>query len=140
MKNRKRLITCILFIAFSVLTFSPVYASTTETTLSNTVLYLETCSTINTENDNQIAPYGLKKTVVVKALKYGGDLLAEIVDMIGDESIAKMLKDNAYAIGDFLDSITDSFEANLIQFMAFQLGFPMEAARNIAWAICFFLL
>lgn len=51
-----------------------------------------------------------------------------------------MLKENAFAIGNYLETITDSFEANLIQFMAFELGLPISAARNIAWAICFFLL
>ena len=140
MKNNKRLIACILLVVFSLCSFSPVYASTVETILTDASQYTEVNASDNYVTDNQVSPYGLKKTLVVNALKYGGDLLAEIVDMIGDETIAKMLKDNAYAIGDYLDSITDSFEANLIQFMAFQLGLPIEAARNIAWAICFFLL
>ncbi|MDF2872068.1 MAG: hypothetical protein K0R05_3643 [Anaerocolumna sp.] len=87
------------------------------------------------EDDVIMQPQGIKKDAVVFALKYGGKLLGEIIENIGDKKVGQLLKDNAYVIGDFLDSITDSIEAKLIDFMIFQLGFPSSAARIIAWTI-----
>ena len=82
---------------------------------------------------------GVKKDLLVWALRNGGDLLDNVLDLVSD-SAGDYLKKYAGQIADFLDSITNSFEARLIDFMIFELGFPSSVARSIAWALSTFLL
>lgn len=97
---------------------------------------VQVVATIPTKPNSNIETSGLKKKAVVYALKYGGKLLGKIVDTIGDKAAGKLLKEHAFEIGEFLDSISDGIEARLIDFMIFNLGFPQSAARIIAWTIC----
>jgi hypothetical protein len=144
MKKHLKLVAMILCICMAV-TILPIGAFAAEGTTKETAtqIVVDSSKIDNSVLDGTGGEYqtrGLKKKAVVYALKYGGKLLGSIFDLIGDKKVAKLLKDNSFAIGEFLDSITNAFEARLIDFMIFQLGFPSSAARIIAWAICQVLL
>ncbi|GEM_PF-2412896 len=98
-------------------------------------LYLED----REENNTKISTYGIKKTAVVFALRYGGDMLGSMVKLLSDKN-GKLLKKHSSELADALERFTDSIEANMVQFMIFELGFSSSSARSIAWVICMFAL
>ncbi|MFC9538542.1 hypothetical protein [Lysinibacillus sp. NPDC056959] len=97
-------------------------------------LYLE-----DKENTPKISTRGWKKDGVVLALRYGGDMLGSILGMLSDKN-GKLVKKHSGKLADALDRFENSIEANMIQFMNQELGFPISASRSIAWAICKFAL
>ena len=84
---------------------------------------------------------GFKKTVLVNALRYGGEALDAVLDWLGIASKeAKYLTNHSSKIADFLDSVTDEIEKKLLDFLIFQCDIPQNYARVITIAITGVLL
>ncbi|MCY7913246.1 hypothetical protein FTE28_17835 [Bacillus licheniformis] len=77
---------------------------------------------------------GLKKDALVWALRHGGNLVGDLLSNLSKKN-ANYVKKYSKQIADFLDSVSNSIEARLIDFMIFELGIPASSARTIAWAI-----
>ncbi|MGQ8871398.1 hypothetical protein [Paenibacillus sp. TSA_86.1] len=91
--------------------------------------------------NDRVEAMGLKKTALVKALRYGGEALDTVLDWLGVASKeAKYLSKHSSKIADFLDSVTDEIEKKLIDFLIFQCDIPQGYARVIAYAITGFIL
>ncbi|MER3126114.1 hypothetical protein ABQG68_11920 [Bacillus pumilus] len=108
------------------------------TVLQNATVQNELTNTINNTvvNDPTLSTKGLKKDALVYALRNGGKLLGDLLEILSKKN-ADYVKKYSKQIADFLDSVTNSIEARLIDFMIFELGIPASSARTIAWAIMF---
>ncbi|MCG8400522.1 MAG: hypothetical protein MJA84_02890 [Firmicutes bacterium] len=138
MKNLK-IISLILTISFVFSTFFPTFVFAAKAPETNVTRIVENNQQIENRQESSAEIMGFKKNVIVFALRHGGEALDEIVGLISPKH-GKYLKKHANEIADFLESISDSFEARLIDFMIFELGIPNSSARAIAWAICFVMI
>jgi len=135
-KLKFKFVSMILALSFVFSAAFPTFVLAAEVSEKNQTKVVE--SNKQVEND-PVEIMGWKKSAIVYALKYGGRALDAILDLISPEH-ARYLTKYADEIADFLDSISNSFEARLIDFMIFELGIPNSSARAIAWAICFVML
>lgn len=110
------------------------------TVLQNATVQNELTNKINNTvvNDPTLSTKGLKKDALVYALRNGGKLLGDLLEILSKKN-ADYVKKYSKQIADFLDSVTNSIEARLIDFLIFELGIPASSARTIAWAIMFII-
>ncbi|MBU8577014.1 hypothetical protein [Bacillus pumilus] len=100
-----------------------------ETKLQRTVL-----QTAVEMNEPKASTKGLKKDAVVFALRHGGPLVGKLLGNLSAKNGERVVK-NSKAIANKLDKLSKDIEQTMIDFMHFELGFPISAARSIAWAI-----
>ena len=86
----------------------------------------------------EMQTFGLKKTAIVYAFRYGGKALGTVLDVVSD-STATYVKKNSGKIADAIDDASDLLYASIYQSLL-SAGIPTFYARNIAWAIDTFLL
>ncbi|MNH95186.1 hypothetical protein D3C73_478210 [compost metagenome] len=129
------LFSLILFLSAALPSFAAA-STKTESTPSVKVISKFTTPTNNIPiSSHPIEAQGVKKWLVVQALKYGGPLLGELLEMLSPAA-GEALTEWAYTLGVELDALSSDIEANLIDFMIFDLDLPQSVARSIAWAIC----
>ncbi|WP_282066982.1 hypothetical protein [Bacillus pumilus] len=100
-----------------------------ETKLQRTVL-----QTAVEMNEPKASTKGLKKDALVFALRHGGPLVGKLLGNLSSKN-GKRVAENSKAIANKLDKLSKDIEQTMIDFMHFELGFPISAARSIAWAI-----
>jgi hypothetical protein len=88
--------------------------------------------------DGEVTTQGWKKDALVFALRYGGDFLADLLDILSDKN-ARLVRQYSDELADALDRYERDIEQRLIDFMIFELDFPSSSARTIAWAIMFII-
>ena len=88
--------------------------------------------------DRAIQTYGVKKTVIVAAFRYGGKALSVVLDVVTDDT-AKYVRKNSGKIADAIDDAGEMIHGEILQSLL-SAGVPKFYARNIAWAIDAFLL
>lgn len=88
--------------------------------------------------ESEIQPYGLKKSAIVFAFRYGGNALSTVLDVVS-ESTAKYVKKNSGKIADAIEDAGEMIHGEIYQALL-SAGVPITYARNIAWAIDAFLL
>lgn len=100
-----------------------------ETKLQRTVL-----QTAVEMNEPKASTQSWKKDALVFALRHGGPLVGKLLGNLSSKN-GKRVAENSKAIADKLDKLSKDIEQRMIDFMHFELGFPISAARSIAWAI-----
>ncbi|MBQ4843824.1 hypothetical protein P9173_07440 [Bacillus safensis] len=100
-----------------------------ETKLQRTVL-----QTAVEMNEPKASTKSWKKDALVFALRHGGPLVGKLLGNLSSKN-GKLVTDNSKALANKLDKLSKDIEQKMIDFMHFELGFPISAARTIAWAI-----
>ncbi|PGC67555.1 hypothetical protein [Bacillus safensis] len=100
-----------------------------ETKLQRTVL-----QTAVEMNEPKASTQSWKKDALVFALRHGGPLVGKLLGNLSSKN-GKLVTDNSKALANKLDKLSKDIEQKMIDFMHFELGFPISAARTIAWAI-----
>jgi len=124
----------VISLVLALLLMVPVTAFASTNVPQNTLSNANNADQLQSKANEEIQPYGFKKDALVFALRYGGDLLADLLDILSKRN-ADLVRKYSDEIADELDRLENDIEANLIQFMHESLDFPMSAARSIAWAI-----
>jgi hypothetical protein len=91
-------------------------------------------SKVETNQSGEVTTQGVKKTALIYALRYGGDLLGKLLSNLSKKN-GDYVKKYSDDLADALERFENSIESNLIDFMYFKLDIPISAARSIAWAI-----
>lgn len=86
----------------------------------------------------EMQTFGLKKTAIVYAFRYGGRALSTVLDVVSD-STATYVRKNSGKIADAIDDASAMIHGEIYQSLL-SAGVPTTYARNIAWAIDAFLL
>lgn len=100
-----------------------------ETKLQRTVL-----QTAVEMNEPKASTKGFKKDALVFALRHGGPLVGKLLGNLSKHNGDLVIK-HSKAIANKLDKLSREIEKTMIDFMHFELGIPISAARSIAWAI-----
>lgn len=82
--------------------------------------------------------FGLKKTAIVAAFRYGGKALSTVLDVVSDDT-ADYVRKNSGKIADAIEEASEMIHGEIYQSLR-DAGVPTFYARNIAWAIDGFLL
>lgn len=90
------------------------------------------------EVESEIQPYGLKKSAIVYAFRYGGNVLSTVLDTFSNGT-AKYVKKIPKKIADAIEDAGLMINGEIYQSLL-SAGVPTTYARNIAWAIDAFLL
>ncbi|WP_440118189.1 hypothetical protein [Paenibacillus sp. QZ-Y1] len=126
--------TLVVALGFSFVSPSLSYAATPQIQVSQPQVS-------PTQVDEPIQTMGLKKDVIVKALRYGGKALDNVLDWLGiDSAEAKYLTKNAGKIADFIEETADELEKRLLDFLIFKCDIPQGYARVITSALSAYLL
>lgn len=88
---------------------------------------------LNNPNQPSMSTYGVKKTALVYALRYGGKALSSVTEYLNKDT-AKYLSKNADLIADTLESVSSGFRGAVVQALI-SVGVPHSAASTIGWAI-----
>lgn len=86
----------------------------------------------------KVAEFGLKKTAIVSAFRYGGPNLALVLDTVSP-AVATYIKNNSLKIATAIDSASFMAEGEIMQALI-SAGVPSTTARTITWAITSVLL
>lgn len=127
--------TLALTTLFSIV--SPVTSFAAETKTSTNVktkLQKTVLQTAIEMNEPKASTKGFKKDALVFALRHGGPLVGKLLGNLSSKN-GKRVAENSKVIANKLDKLSKDIEQTMIDFMHFELGFPISAARSIAWAI-----
>lgn len=86
----------------------------------------------------RVSEFGLKKTAIVNAFKYGGTHLATVLEVVSPAT-ATYIRANSLKIATAIESASVMLHGDILQALI-SAGVPITIARNIAWAIDKFLL
>ncbi|WP_166805881.1 hypothetical protein [Jeotgalibacillus sp. R-1-5s-1] len=81
---------------------------------------------------------GVKKDLLIFALKYGGQLLEEFLDFLGKKSYADAVQENRLAIAKYLERVEDGVKRDIKNFLIDDCDMSPTTADVVAEAILFF--
>ncbi|HIZ54181.1 MAG TPA: hypothetical protein IAA20_09585 [Candidatus Enterococcus avicola] len=84
--------------------------------------------------DEGVETLGFKKTILVNGLKYGGEIVGDLLSILSKKN-GDLVKKNSYELGSKLEKLSNDIEQKMMKYMAEELEFSLSEARTIAWAI-----
>jgi hypothetical protein len=128
--------TSALALSFALAPFSAFASSPQQVTTTPVTEQLQVVPVA--AESGTVTTMGVKKSVFVFALKYGGKLLEEFLEYLGKKEYADIVKENRLSIANFLEETELVLEKNLTAFLIFECGIPQGAARVISQSIMWF--
>jgi hypothetical protein len=120
-------------VATTLMTVAPITSFASAAGKTSTLIQTQD-SKVETNQSGEVTTQGVRKTALIYALRYGGDLLGKLLSNLSKKN-GDYVKKYADDIADALERFENSIESNLIDFMYFKLDIPLSASRSIAWAI-----